>query len=808
MQTHGSSGRDFSRVSGSWVGDAGRGPARSKGAGALRDVLIAHWEQLDLSEASERVVAEVAFEQASSVARLFSLLALTGITTLLVLTFGLRHEPTSVSIGAFGIAIAAVYGLILYRIHHWSKLEDRRRAASGFLDNLTVLASVLGVAWASLSTIVVVSATHTGRDLLFGIDIGVLSSSLLLTPRKVALACWIPAMIGGTFAAWRVNAQFAPLTALAFVSYGVLIGSAMLFTNRNLVLQTVSRMRVEEQGEVIGLLLRDFEENASDWLWETDRLLRLTHVSPRLARVTGKPADMLLGISLRSLIFSLASTRTDDEGTQTIIRSLDRRAPIYNGELNVRIAGQERFWNMVCEPVIDAGGEFQGYRGIGSDITNAKRSQREIAFLARHDVLTGLPNRRMFGELLHAACQAAGTRPVTLLCVDLDRFKDINDRFGHPGGDALLVVVAQRLRDSVRHDDVVARLGGDEFAVILQTADISEARAVIQRILDAVSMPLHVQGARVEIAASIGAARAPEDAGTATLLLHDADLALYRAKNAGRGAARFFTREMADERADARAIETDLRQAIAAGELFLEYQPIVSLPGGELRGAEALVRWAHPARGRLAPDRFIGIAEQTGIIVDLGAWVMRTATRSASHWARPLRIAVNVSAVQLRDRNLAAVVGEALSDSGLQPDRLEVEITETALLSSASTIKDVFTGFRERGIRIALDDFGLGFSSLSHVCSFPFNKIKIAQDFVADIENRADKQAVVRAIADLGQRLGLTTTAEGVETHVQLAMLREFGCTEAQGFLLGRPMSEDAFRRLVLENGVVDGRVV
>ena len=765
-----------------------------------------HLETPDLSSMSERALAELAFEQANSVARLFPLFFITGFNTLAVLAFGLRHQPIASSIDAVGITIIVLYCLALAHIRRWSKLEDARRGAKTFLNRLTGLVVVLGVGWAALSTLVMLYGSHTDRYLLFGIDIGVTSSTVLLMPRKVAVACWVPAMIGGTFGAWVVSGPFGPLTALAFISYGALIGSATLFANRSLELRIVARLQVEEQGEVIGLLLREFEENASDWLWETDRLLRITHVSPRLIKVSGKPAEVLRGLSLRTLIFTLADRAAGLEATAEVIRSLDARRPIYNREISVRIGGQERFWNLVCEPVVDIDGRFQGYRGIGSDITNAKRSQREIAFLARHDVLTGLPNRRQFGERLFAACQNAADCAFTLLCVDLDHFKDVNDRFGHPGGDALLVVVAQRLRDCVRQDDEVARLGGDEFAIILHTADLREVQAVICRILDAVSQPLHVQGARIEIAASIGAALAPLDSDNATALLLNADLALYAAKNAGRGASRFFTRAMADELADKQAIEHDLRRAIAASELYLEYQPIVSLPQGNLLGAEALVRWAHPTRGRVGPDRFIPIAEQTGLIVELGAWVMRTATAAAVRWARPLSIAVNVSAVQLRERNLGLVVGHALVASGLSPARLEVEITETALMSPGSAAEDTLRSLRERGIRIALDDFGLGYSSLSHVCAFPLNKIKIAQAFVADIENRADKQAVVQAIAELGARLGIATTAEGVETPSQLAMLCEFGCTEAQGYLLGRPMNEDAFRRLVMEDGVVTGQ--
>ena len=754
------------------------------------------------------MLAEIAFEQAGLVARLFPLFALTGVTTLSVLAYGLRREAVSGSIDVVGAMIVAVYALVLYRIRRWSELEDQRKGAAAFLDELAIIVCVLGIGWASLSTLVMINGSQTDRDLLFGIDIGVISSAVLLMPRKVALACWIPATAGGLVAAWLLTEQYGPLTAIAFLSYGALIGSAMLFNNRSVIMRTLSRLRVEEQGEVIGLLLREFEANASDWLWETDRLLRITHVSPRLMEVTGKPAALLQGLSLRTLIFTLADRSAGEDTTSEVIRSLDARTPIYNREIGVRIGGQEHFWNMICEPVIDSDGRFQGYRGIGSDVTNAKRAQREIAFLARHDVLTGLPNRRMFGELLQTACANAASRPFTLMCVDLDRFKDVNDRFGHPGGDALLVVVAQRLRDSIRHEDAVARLGGDEFAVILNTVDPNEVGAVTRRILEAVALPLHVQGARLEIAASIGTARAPHDSDNATTLRLDADLALYAAKNAGRGVSRAFTRAMADELADRQAIESELRRAIAVGELYLEYQPIISLRGGALHGAEALVRWAHPTRGRIGPDRFIAIAEQTGLIVELGAWVMRTAVAAAARWAQPLHVAVNISAVQLRDRNIVAVVAGALAASGLSASRLEVEITETALLAPGAATDDALKGLHDRGICIALDDFGIGYSSLSHICSFPLDKIKIAQAFIADIENRADKQAVVRAIAELGSRLGIATTAEGVETASQLALLGEFGCTEVQGFLLGRPMGEEAFRRLVVEEGVIDGRVV
>ncbi len=786
----------------------------------MRDFFLQSVRGPSLADVSDHLRREVLLEQATSVASLFPLFALTGISTLAILAFGLRAETVSASIDVIGATIVLLYAVILIHVFGWVRASDRRSTVNRFVNVLAGLVGLLGIDWGLLSTIVIsATSSHAGRDLLFGIDLGVTSSAVLMMPRRVAIACWVPAATAGLVAAWSLSDRYSILTTIAFLSYAGLIGLATLLANRNVVLRTLSRLQVEEQGSVIGLLLREFEDNASDWLWETDRLLRLTHVSPRLAKVTGRPASSLQGLSLRALIFGLACDRSDDDQGQdrdgkdgngdgalpAIVASLDARAPIYNRELCVRVGGQRRYWNMICEPIINASGQFLGYRGIGSDITAAKRSQREIAFLARHDVLTGLPNRRLFGEQLRSACDNATDRPFTLLCIDLDRFKDINDRFGHPGGDALLVVVAQRLRDAVRREDIVARLGGDEFAIILMTGAEAEGRTIIARILETLALPLHVQGASLEISASVGAARAPQDADNATLLLHDADLALYQAKQGGLGGARFFDRAMADQLADRQAIEADLRRAIDRDELFVEYQPIFRLPDCTLCGAEALVRWMHPTRGRLGPDRFIPIAEQTGLIVDLGAWVLRIASQAAARWASPIRIAVNVSAVQLRDRNLAASVASAIGASGLPPGRLELEITETALLSAGNTTEEALRSFRDSGIRIALDDFGLGFSSLSHVCTFPFNKIKIAQDFVGGIEDRADKQAVVRAVADLGNRLGLTTTVEGVETEAQLAMLRGFGLTEAQGYLLGRPMSEEAFRRFVVTRKALEG---
>ena len=429
---------------------------------------------------------------------------------------------------------------------------------------------------------------------------------------------------------------------------------------------------------------------------------------------------------------------------------------------------------------------------IARRITSALASSREEAHhLALHDPLTGLPNRVLLAERLEQALAQVQRHKTMLavMCLDLDRFKQVNDTFGHPVGDALLRAVAGRLRGCVRSCDTVARFGGDEFAIIqAPLGRTDEAGTLAQRIVETLSEPYELTGQRIVVGVSVGVALAPVDATDMGHLLKMADVALYRAKADGRGLFRMFEPGMDAKLQARRALESDLRRAVEMQEFELHYQPLVDLSSGQVSALEALIRWRHPERGLVPPDDFIPLAEETGLIGPIGTWVLHRACADAAGWPRDLKIAVNVSPAQFKGPGLVAAVLDALAASALAPERLELEITETAFLADADATLAVLHQLRTTGVRIAMDDFGTGYSSLGYLRSFPFDKIKIDRCFIKDIETSVDCKAIVHAVTGLGSNLGIAITAEGVETVAQLDQLRADGCDQVQGYLFSRPV--------------------
>jgi len=438
-----------------------------------------------------------------------------------------------------------------------------------------------------------------------------------------------------------------------------------------------------------------------------------------------------------------------------------------------------------------------GYLVAVVDITERRKAEARVTYMAHHDGLTDLPNREFYQERLRQALSEAqaGQKRVAVLCIDLDLFKNVNDSFGHPMGDRLLKQVADRLRSQLRGNQLAARLGGDEFAVIL-ASDVSpnEASDFSARLIEVLSASYDIDGVEVVIGASVGIAVAPSDGSSWEELMRNADMALYRAKSDGGGVHRFFEREMDRIAQKRRDMEVDLRRAFANGEFELHYQPLVDIGANRISGFESLLRWQHSEKGMISPAEFIPIAEDIGLIVPLGEWVLREACMEATKWPDDVKVAVNLSAVQFRSRNLVQAVISALAHSGLSPLRLELEITESVFLAETEANLAILHQLRELGVRISMDDFGTGYSSLSYLRSFPFDKIKIDRSFVKDLADRPDCVAIVRAISGLGRSLKITTTAEGVETVDQLDWLRNEGCDEVQGFLFSaaKPAGEIA----------------
>jgi diguanylate cyclase (GGDEF)-like protein len=451
-----------------------------------------------------------------------------------------------------------------------------------------------------------------------------------------------------------------------------------------------------------------------------------------------------------------------------------------------------------------------GWVATHEDITEQRRAELKIEHMAHHDSLTDLANRVLLNARLEDVLgRATGNGMVAVHHLDLDRFKAVNDTFGHLGGDTLLRTVAERLRGVVRPGDVIARMGGDEFVIVqAPITDISQAAELAQSVVDGISEPVRIDSHQAVVGVSIGIAISPNDGATPDKLLRNADLALYRAKADGRCTFRFFEPSMDEQMQSRRTMEQDLRKALPSGQFELHYQPVVNLNSGEISGFEALVRWNHPERGMIPPSAFIPLAEEIGFIVPLGEWIMRQACSTASSWPENLRVAVNISAAQFRNAGLPQIIVGALAGSGLDPARLEIEITETVLLQDKAATLGVLHQLRALGIRIAMDDFGTGYSSLTYLQSFPFDKIKIDRSFVKDITENAGSLNIVRAVAALAQGMGMVATAEGVETSEQLERVRAEGCAEMQGYLFSRPLpAADIERQFLSKERRVLGRI-
>ncbi len=448
-----------------------------------------------------------------------------------------------------------------------------------------------------------------------------------------------------------------------------------------------------------------------------------------------------------------------------------------------------RVFSIVNKPI--AGG---GWIATHEDISDRQRAEERIVHMARHDALTDLPNRTMFRERLEYELKRIKRGDaLAVLCLDLDHFKSVNDTLGHPVGDELLKVVAERLRRCIREPDTIARLGGDEFAIIMTGMHAPTDPVVLaKRIRQAVIKPYILDGHQILADISIGISLAPIDATEPDLLLKNADMALYGAKADGRGTYRFFEPEMDARMKARRELDMDLRKALANGEFRLHYQPLVNIQNNEITAFEALLRWNHPIRGLVPPAEFIPIAEETGLIIPLGEWVLRGACQETANWPTNIKVAVNLSPAQLNSRNFTDVVVNALAASGVSANRLQLEITETVLLQNTFNTLATLQKLRALGVQIALDDFGTGYSSLSYLRSFPFDKIKIDRSFIQDLMNGAEPLAIVHAIAGLAKSLNMTSTAEGVETKQQLEALQALGCIEMQGYLFSqaRPPAE------------------
>ena len=526
---------------------------------------------------------------------------------------------------------------------------------------------------------------------------------------------------------------------------------------------------------------------------------RLVVCNAQYANMYGLTAEhMRVGTPLRTILeHRLAAgmcPRDEKDYVERVIERISSKKPY----VLVSEQADGRIISHTYQPI--AGGSWVG---VHQDITEQRRVEEKIAHMAHHDALTGLPNRVLLRERLnyHLSSVHRGAS-FAVLCLDLDYFKQVNDTLGHPVGDALLCAVANRLRECVRDTDVVARLGGDEFAIIqIGVEQPTSASTLAQRLVDALARPFAVDGHEIVIGTSVGISVTPNDGTDSDVLLKNADMALYRAKENGRNGFSFFEPEMDAKMHERRTLEINLRRAIAVGEFELFYQPLMKLETSTLTGFEALLRWNHPTRGMIPPATFVPLAEDTGLIIPIGEWVLRQACNEAAKWPDDIKVAVNLSPVQFRNKNLVSMVTSAITNAGIAPTRLELEITETAMLQNTEQTLAVLHMLQGIGVHVSMDDFGTGYSSLSYLRSFPFDKIKIDQSFVRDLDKGDEAIAIIRAISGLGKTLGMMTTVEGIETKEQLEQIQAEGCTEVQGYLFSKPQPASEVPRLLSSFG-------
>jgi len=691
--------------------------------------------------------------------------------------------------------------------------SEQRAITSGQFLEQSKTSVVSGVLWAVPILLFAPMGTFEQFAALLVVALLLMASAVYFyTASPLSIVSFTGIVSAAAFVHAITIGQYHLAVGAALFSLLTMLGA--LEVGRGYLAARMAEENAAEKEEAISLLLREFEENEADWLWEVDKRKRLRAVSPRFAFALEASQAELEG---RPLLDLLTHERWDDASVPPSLREftekLQDREAFSTLTVEVSVRGQQRWWEISGSPVRDGRGRFAGMRGVGSDVTREHRSNQKISYLANYDTLTSLPNRLQLTEALGEALEQAEhwRSRCALMMIDLDRFKAVNDSLGHRTGDKLLAQVAARLQALTDDNAIVGRLGGDEFALLVKDAsELEKLSQLAKKIIVSLSEPYQVDHHTLHVGASIGSAIGPRDGKTVEEMMRNADLALNQAKGLGGGEHRRFEPVLHASAEERRQLEASLREALGLDEFVLHYQPVVDARSENIVSFEALVRWNSPEHGFVSPGKFIPLAEDTRLIVPIGTWVLRQACHEARSWPEHVKVNVNVSPEQLLEPDFLQEVVGALAASGLRPERLEVEVTESIFVRDADIARKALEQIMALGCSIALDDFGTGYSSLGYLRKLRFSTIKVDRTFVQGAAQGSNESlAIINAVVAMARSMKMTTVAEGVEEAEEAELIRNLGCDKIQGFYFGKPMSNEEARQLFnapLEKRVQDAK--
>ncbi|MBX7532209.1 EAL domain-containing protein [Qipengyuania sp. 1XM1-15A] len=728
----------------------------------------------------------------------------------LIVTWLCSGSVDLLSLQAWGAALGFTVMIAFASDYRLRDAEDRPFTRSE-MRNHAIVAGLKGVVW-SLGLCILVALGAGGQIASIWAAIAFLilvSVASRYSAPLSSIAFTITASAGSFIAALATfNFGLSLLIALSagFAVFGLVESARMAFEAR------LADLEMQEKSETVSMLLREFEEGQADWLWQIDTNRRLRSVSPRFAFALQRDTADIEGKSFLQLISGDGWKNGEfPQSLHELADKLKGKESFSNLVVKAMVRGEVRWWELSGTPMFDEDGEWHGFRGVGSDVTTQRESTEKIEFLARYDPLTQLPNRLQLNEALGKALTYAEqwrTR-CAFLMIDLDRFKAVNDSLGHLVGDRMLAQVASRLKPLMDEGELVGRLGGDEFGVVIRdAADRRRVDTLAKAIIAALTTPFYIDNHVLYVGTSVGSAIGPRDGHSVEELLRNADLALYRAKDEGGGTHCEYEPSLHSNAEERRQLEVALRTALENNEFELHYQPVVDTLDESVVSFEALVRWNSPEHGNVSPGKFIPIAEDTRLIVPIGTWVMNEACReAATNWPEDVKVNINVSPEQLVEPDFAGTVVRALSHSGLDPSRLEIEVTESIFMRDAAVARKALEQCMALGCSVALDDFGTGYSSLGYLRKLKFTTIKVDRLFVQGAaQDSPESLAIIRAVVAMADSLGMTTTAEGVENEDEVEMIRRLGCTKIQGYHFGRPMPADDARKVLKRRGFDEKR--